>query len=177
SGTLEILFETGDTSISGLTQIPSDVTDFRHLAAVLDGLRALGSGRVLDEVLALVVDSALDVTKTHRGFVMLADERGELECRVARGQDRHLLPGTSLTSGKIPRDVFRTGRSQLVDDLAGDPDHGQTVAIGIRQVMCVPLRVKPIGGGPQPPVDGGHIIGVLYLDGPKRTQRRSSSTL
>src|SRR5262249_25170673 len=47
SGTLEILFETGDTSISGLTQIPSDVTDFRHLAAVLDGLRALGSGRVL----------------------------------------------------------------------------------------------------------------------------------
>ena len=177
SGALEIVFETGDTSISGLTQIPSDVADFRHLAAVLDGLRALGSGRVLEEVLALVVDSALDVTKAHRGFVMLPDDGGELECRVARGQDRRGLPGNSLMSGKIPRDVFRTGRSQLVDDLAGDSDHDHTVAIGIRQVMCVPLRMMPIGGGPQPPSDSGRVIGVLYLDGPKRAQRRSSSTL
>ena len=41
--------------------------------ALLEGLRALGSGRVLDEVLALVLDSAIEVTGAERGFIMLAN--------------------------------------------------------------------------------------------------------
>jgi hypothetical protein len=46
------------------------------MAAILNGLRALGSGRVLDEVLTLVIDSALDVTKAERGFIMLPNPKG-----------------------------------------------------------------------------------------------------
>ena len=46
------------------------------MAALLEGLRALGSGRVLDEVLALVMDSALEVTGAERGFIMLAGADG-----------------------------------------------------------------------------------------------------
>ena len=44
------------------------------VAALLEGLRALGSGRVLDEVLALVLDSAIEVTGAERGFIMLAND-------------------------------------------------------------------------------------------------------
>lgn len=163
---------------SGLREAASDAGDLRQMAAILDGLRALGSGRVLDEVLTLVLDSALDVTKAERGFVMLARPDGELEFKVARGRNRLTLPGTSFTtSTKIPREVFQTGESRIVGDLmdgnlAGL--HDGTIAIGIRHVLCVPLSVSPIaatGGSGKP-----RVIGVLYLDGRERGTMLSQAT-
>src|ERR671912_624657 len=152
---IELVFMTDaatQTSASGLRDATSDVTDLRQMAAIMNGLRALGSGRVLDEVLTLVLDSALDVTKAERGFVMLARPDGELEFKIARGRGRITLPGTSFTtSTKIPREVFLTGQSRIVGDLmdgnlAGL--HDGTIAIGIRHVLCVPLSVNPMSLGP-----------------------------
>jgi serine phosphatase RsbU (regulator of sigma subunit) len=177
SSALELVFEADGTSRSSLSEVASELTDLRQLAGIMDVLRALGAGRVLDEVLALVVDAALEASKADRGFVMLANEHHELEFRVARGRGRQALPGASFsTSGKIPREVFTTGRS-LVDDLEGRPDHAETLAIGIGYVMCVPLRVTAIGTGPHSEGSRTRIIGVLYLDGPKRVPKRSSSIL
>ena len=166
-----------DGSTSGLREATSEVGDFRQMAAILNGLRALGSGRVLDEVLTLVLDSALEVTKAERGFVMLAGAAGELEFRVARGKGGVTLAGSTFTtSEKIPREVFDTGRSRIVADLmegtlAGS--HEGTIAIGIRHVLCVPLTVPARGGaGDAPP----RTIGVLYLDGRERGTLLSSAT-
>jgi serine phosphatase RsbU (regulator of sigma subunit) len=134
---------------------------------------------VLDEVLTLVLDSALDVTKAERGFVMLARADGELEFKVARGRNRITLPGTSFTtSTKIPREVFQTGESRIVGDLMDGKlagMHDGTIAIGIRHVLCVPLSVSPMsaaageGGTPQ-------MIGVLYLDSRERGTMLSEAT-
>src|SRR5713226_8133234 len=74
-----LVFEADAASMSGLMDTTSDVTNLGQMAAILNGLRALGSGRVLGEVLALVLDGALDVTKAERGFIMLANEQGALE--------------------------------------------------------------------------------------------------
>jgi sigma-B regulation protein RsbU (phosphoserine phosphatase) len=179
---VELVFMTDATAIthvSGLRDAASEVGDLRQMAAILDGLRALGSGRVLDEVLTLVLDSALDVTKAERGFVMLARPDGELEFKVARGRNRITLPGTSFTtSTKIPREVFQTGESRIVGDLmdgnlAGM--HDGTIAIGIRHVLCVPLSVNPMvataAAGAKP-----RVIGVLYLDGRERGTMLSQAT-
>ena len=119
---IELVFMTdgSTTHVSGLRDAASDADDLRQMAAILNGLRALGSGRVLDEVLTLVLDSALDVTKAERGFVMLARADGELEFKIARGPNRLTLPGTSFTtSAKIPREVYLTGQSRIVGDLHG----------------------------------------------------------
>src|SRR5215216_1434177 len=115
---VELVFTLGDMEASGLRQTTSDVTDLGQMAAILNGLRALGSGRVLEEVLTLVMDSALDSTKADRGFIMLANAARELEFKTARGKGRQTLPGTSFTtSAKIPREVFQTGKSRIVGDL------------------------------------------------------------
>src|SRR5690349_14264801 len=59
----------------------------RQIAALLEGLRALGSGRVLDDVLSLVLDSAIDVSGAERGFIMLSSgATGELEFKMARNR-------------------------------------------------------------------------------------------
>jgi len=123
-----------------------------------------------------VMDSALDVTKADRGFIMLANAAGELEFKTARGKGRQTLPGTSFTtSAKIPREVFQTGQSRIVGDLMDGnlaAVHEGTIAIGIRHVLCVPLRVRTPGED-----EAGQVIGVLYLDGRDRNALLSKQTL
>jgi serine phosphatase RsbU (regulator of sigma subunit) len=180
SEAIELIFQGDGEPATGLRETATDITDLRQMAAILNGLRALGSGRVLGEVLTLVMDSALEVTKAERGFVMLEGPAGDLEFKVARGRGGLTLPGTSfVTSEKIPREVFTTGRSRIVNDLMdGDlgSGHDGTIAIGIRYVLCVPLRVTPMG---QDPADSTreHVIGVLYLDGRERTTMHSRATI
>ncbi|MSO84012.1 MAG: FHA domain-containing protein [Acidobacteria bacterium] len=50
----EILFLIRDEDLSRERSAISAATELRHMARLLEGLRALGSGRVLDDVLALV---------------------------------------------------------------------------------------------------------------------------
>ena len=175
---IELVFATDGAKTTGFLDASSDVTNLRQMAAILNGLRALGSGRVLDEVLTLVMDSALEVTKAERGFMMLANSEGELEFKIARGRGRTTLSGTSFTtSEKIPREVFQTGQSRTVGDLMeGDyaGQHDRTIAVGIRHVLCVPLLVNPMSAG------GSSIqqktIGVLYLDGKEKSTMLSDAT-
>src|ERR671912_978496 len=68
----DVVFLIGDGPAHTDRSHASAVNDLRQLAALLEGLRALGSGRVLDEVLAMVLDAAIEVTGAERGFIMLA---------------------------------------------------------------------------------------------------------
>src|SRR5262249_10277823 len=123
----------------------SAATELRQMAALLESLRALGSGRVLDEVLAMVLDSAIDVTGAERGFIMMANRNKPLEFKMARRRGKTTLPGSTFeTSRKIPESVYATGQLTIVEDLL-DGDlaqlHTGTVALGIRHVLCTPLRL------------------------------------
>jgi serine phosphatase RsbU (regulator of sigma subunit) len=184
SGGAEVRFLVGEDVAPG-TDV-SSAGGFRHVAALLEGLQALGATRVLDEVLALVLDAAIEVTGAERGFIMLADENGRLDLKLARGLGRVSLSGTNFeTSRKIPEDVFASGREKMVADLR-DGDlagaHEGTVALGIRKVLCVPLRaVRLVDRGDQPA--DARPIGVLYLDSRQRgtllsrTARSALSTM
>jgi phosphoserine phosphatase RsbU/P len=142
----------------------------RQTAALLEGLRALGAGHLLQDVLVLVLDAAIEVSGADRGFIMLAapgGNDGKLEFTVGRGRGRISLEGqTFKISRKIPEDVFARGESRIVADLVEDDaadTHMATVALGIRQVLCVPLKLMRFldqpGVAPEPTR-----IGVLYLD-------------
>jgi phosphoserine phosphatase RsbU/P len=157
------------------------IGDLRQIAALLEGLRALGSGRVLDDVLSLVLDSAIDVGGAERGFIMLAAATGELEFKMARGRGRSTLSGSSFaTSRKIPDEVFRTGEPRVVPDLLDGEladVHMGTVALGIRNVLCVPLRlVRYLDKAEAADVERERRIGVLYLDSREKGTLMSSST-
>jgi sigma-B regulation protein RsbU (phosphoserine phosphatase) len=147
------------------------VGDIRQLASLLEGLRALGSGRVLDEVLALVLDAAIEVTGAERGFIMLANESSDLEMKLARARGKITLPGNRFdTSRKIPEEVFATGELKIVADLLdGDlaDAHRGTVQLGIRHVLCAPLRLVRYLDRADLPSEP-KITGVLYLDSRER---------
>ena len=179
SGGAELVFMiVGAEPLADRASSTTAIGDLRQIAALLEGLRALGTGRVVDDVLSLVLDAAIDVSGAERAFIMLASGTSELEFKMARGRGHVTLPGSSFaTSRKIPEEVFRTGEPQMVQNLL-DPElanvHMATVALGIRNVLCVPLRLVRY-------VDKGEAfgeerrIGVLYLDSREKGVLKSSS--
>src|SRR5947207_2006586 len=177
AGDTDIYFYIDDEAPSVERSAISAATELRQMAALLEGLRALGSGRVIDDVLALVLDSAIEVTGAERGFIMLAIEN-QLEFKLARARGKVTLSGRTFeTSRKIPENVYATGQQQIVEDLL-DGDlaqlHTGTVALGIRHVLCTPLRlVRYVERAEQKGAD--EIIGVLYLDSRERGALRSAS--
>jgi sigma-B regulation protein RsbU (phosphoserine phosphatase) len=102
---------------------------------------------------------------------MLANDAGQLELTIARRAGHVTLPPTGFaTSRKLPDQVFASGQLAVVEDLLDDEHasvHAGTIALGIRQVLCAPLRivryVERSGLG-----TGERSIGVLYLDSRER---------
>ena len=184
-GGAELVFRHPAAVAATSRNVADDATtgaDLRQVAVLLEGLRALSSARVLDDVLALVIDSAIAVSGAERGFIMLANDDGALDLKMARARGRQTLPGSGFdTSRKIPEEVFRTGRTRMEADLLGGDLAGRhvgTVALGIRHVLCVPLRSMQFSDAPAPAEDedGRRRIGVLYLDGRDRATLLSPDT-
>jgi serine phosphatase RsbU (regulator of sigma subunit) len=164
-----------------ITQVPAiTLGDMRQMATLLEGLRALGTVRVLEDVLTFVLDAAIESTGAERGFVMLANPSGQLDFKLARGAGRVTLSGQGFeTSRKIPEDVFRSGEPQMVPDLL-DPGmaaaHPGTVKFGIRAALCAPLRLMRFTDRRETPDEEPRSIGVLYLDSKNRGPLMSPTT-
>ena len=179
TGGAEMVFLLADSPPPVERATTTAIGDLRQIAVLLEGLRALGSGRVVDDVLSLVLDSGIEVSGAERGFIMLAAPTGELEFKMARGKGRTTLPGSSFaTSRKIPEEVFRTGEPRIVADLLDGElanMHTGTVALGIRHVLCVPLRLVRYLDRAEA-VGEERRIGVLYLDNREKGTLLSNST-
>ena len=190
-GGADLLFSLADDMVSSSVRSSTNaVGDLRQVAALLEGLRALGSGRVLQDVLALVLDTAIEISGAERGFIMLAGGTGAaggagaagantLEMKLARARGRETLgDATFQTSRKIPEAAFTTGEIQIVADLldAAMADvHAGTVALGIRHVLCAPLHlVRYVDDASAKSED--RRIGVLYLDSREKGTLLASAT-
>ena len=176
SSECEMVFIVGGASTE--TRSVATSGDFRQIATLLESLRALGSGRVLDDVLTMVIDSALEVTGAERGFIMLAGADSVLDFKVGRGRGRVTLPGRTFeTSRKIPDEVFATGEARIMDlaDAMQAQAHTATMVLGIRHVLCVPLvlvRYVEVAEADS----GEKRIGVLYLDSRESGVLKSPAT-
>ena len=179
-GGADLIFLTADDERSLSSRSTTGARDdLRQINALLEGLRALGTGRVLQEVLALVLDAAIELSGAERAFIMLSTAEGGLEFKLARGREKQTLTDTTFAvSRKIPEEVFRTGASRVVADLldGGFADvHMGTVALGIRNVVCVPLNYVHFVESVEAKGEDRR-IGVLYLDSRERGTLLSDAT-
>ena len=179
-GGADLVFLTADDERSLSSRSTTGARDdLRQINALLEGFRALGTGRVLQEVLALVLDAAIELSGAERAFIMLATAEGGLEFKLARGRDKQTLTdSTFAVSRKIPEEVFRTGTSRVVADLldGGFADvHMGTVALGIRNVVCVPLNYVHFVESAEAKGEDRR-TGVLYLDSRERGTLLSEAT-
>jgi phosphoserine phosphatase RsbU/P len=142
---------------------------FKEIASLLATFRALSSIPLLDDLLALVVDTAIELTGAERGFIMLKDDAGGLTFRCARNSYKRPLDGSSFhTSHRVPDEVFKTGKTSVINDLdlGGDlEDHSSTRRLGVRSIFCVPLHYLAFHeSGSMSSIGRMETIGVLYVD-------------
>ena len=172
----DLRFLIRDTSETATRATTSAVGDLRQTATLLEGLRALGTAKVLDQVLAMVIDYAVTLSGAERGFIMLVNPAGALEFTLGRGPRQTTLSGdTFKTSRKIPEEVFATAEPQLVADLHDEmfaEAHEGTIQLGIRTVYCVPLKLVRYVEHADDAADA-RAIGVLYLDSREKGPLRS----
>ena len=165
----DLQFLIGETPDPVTRATTAGVRSLRQAATLLDWLGALGTARVLDQLLAMVIDFAITLSGAERGFIMLANPTRGLEFTLGRGARQVTLSADAFqTSRKIPEQVFATGDPQFVPDLHDGmiaEEHKRTSRVPIRSVHCVPLML-PRYAERAVEVDDAHPVGVLYLDSP-----------
>lgn len=142
-----------------------------HLGVLLEVARVLHSSMSLEDVLASVLDAAIQVTHTERGVLLLRDAAtGELEASVARDV-RHgtLRPQDLDISKSVLRQVVSSRRELIVKDTEDDVKMRQqasVVRLELHTVVAIPLEKLPVMGSLDTTISGkpAELLGVLYLD-------------
>lgn len=110
----------------------------------------------LDEVLEEVMDTVVELTGAERGYLMLRDDKGELDLRTARNWDReNILDTDAIFSRGIANTAIAQKQPILTTNAQDDARFAGMQSVlshALRSIVCVPLMVRE------------QIIGVLYAD-------------
>lgn len=132
-----------------------------QLQALAEISSVVNSSLDLTTVLNEVMDTIVKLTGAERGFLMLKNETGELDFRIARNVDRETLQASSFEiSRSIVNRVAQSGEPVVTTNAQEDPRFGKqesVVAFNLRSILCVPLKMK------------GELTGVIYADNRVRT--------
>jgi PAS domain S-box-containing protein len=148
-----------------LERISEILIPFEHRFSNLQALAGIGqvvnSTLELDEVLQIVMDTIVRLTGAERGFLMLRNENGEMETRIARNWEQESINKNEFAiSRTIIERVINEGEPVLTTNAREDPRFGgqeSIIAFNLRSILCVPLMVKT------------DLIGVIYTDNRIRT--------
>ncbi len=145
---------------TSLEQISEKIEVFQNEHSNLMALAQVGqvinSSLELDEVLRIVMDNIVRLTKAERGFLMLRDDKGEMITRIARNWEMESINASEKNvSRTVVQRVIDSGESIVTTNAQEDQRFvGQEsiVAFNLRSILCVPLKVK------------NDLIGVIYAD-------------
>jgi sigma-B regulation protein RsbU (phosphoserine phosphatase) len=141
-----------------LNQPNLEKIDREHLLSLYEITRAMNASLNFDEVLNIVLDSMMAVTRAQRGFLVIADEDENLRIQVARSQEGD--PAEESYSTTIVNQVVATREALLTNNAQFDTRYkaGQSIVMkGLRAILCAPMIVKR------------RLVGVVYLDTSIRT--------
>jgi adenylate cyclase len=144
---------------------PAVSADAHLMKLLADVGRTLVSTQSLPDILNRVVDMAFAAVPAERAFLMLRESAdAALEARVLRQRDGK-VPTNATLSRAVVRKVMRERVAMLATDATTNPAMSVTESIvrfNIRSFMCAPLWSQD------------EVIGVLYVDSPKRSQFTSA---
>jgi len=127
-----------------------------EMEALLHVTQVVNSSLDIDQVLNQVMDQIIQLSQAERGFLMLINDWGELQFRVARNMDQETLKGSEFNiSRTIVQRVADDGEPVVTTNAQEDPrfrTQESVVSYNLRSILCVPLRVK------------GQVTGVIYAD-------------
>jgi len=133
--------------------------NIEELNQILNIVRKINNSLNLDEVLQSVLENALKITETYRGFIVLKNKNDKLEFRIGLNKFGQKLRKSSFSVSELAvEDVFNTKESIII---AGGKDVSENEYLNncsifpIKTIFCVPLIVD------------GESLGVIYVDCPE----------
>ena len=130
----------------------ADSLPLRRLLALS---RKLNSEQRIEPLLDEIIDTAVELSRAERAFLLLRDSEGVLQFRVARNMGGEELGSQEQLSTSIAERVAATGQVVMTVDAEADQRFGgsqSVAALQLRSILAVPFRVKD------------RIVGTLYLD-------------
>lgn len=148
--------EKAKTQARDLEELEKSRHRINKLEILINVTKALNSTLNLNELLAKIIDSIINLADTDRGFLMLADSKGEMKFRIARDKNEQSLEERDFeVSYSIINEVTRKGAPLFISDLMEDEQFAKkesVIDLQLRTAICVPLKLD------------NRIIGVIYTD-------------
>ncbi len=128
----------------------------KNLEIILDIVKSINHTLILEDVLQLVLNNAIKLTKSERGFVVLKNSTDKLEFKLGLDSNGKPLPEELFNiSTSVVKDVFDTGQSKFIEDAQSDTNFDPSKSIlrlDLRTILCSPLITED------------KKIGVIYVD-------------
>ncbi|HEY3929988.1 MAG TPA: SpoIIE family protein phosphatase [Candidatus Koribacter sp.] len=158
----------GESVIQRLSswQEHSTYSDLEHLREFLDAARRLNLASAVSEVLTILVDFSLRVTKAERAFFFRCNPGGEITLAYGRDSKGTILTDANTVSHSVLKDALKSGSDFLITDTQQESNWSareSIVAHNLRSILCIPLRRK-VGSRDET------LWGLLYLDSHYRTK-------
>lgn len=153
-------------SISHTEEYPLTISQrFKDLESILSVVKNINSTIILDDVLAVVLTHAIEISHAERGFIVLVDEMGRLEFKLGLDYKGYKLPENYFRiSQSVVDDVFSTGQAKFIEGaqntFAGLPTKS-ILELSLQTILCAPLITE------------NKKIGVIYVDSKKITKVKS----
>src|SRR3989339_1744243 len=101
-----------DSGLKGTLATEETSERVKNLEAILSILNSINRSLILEDVLQLVLKNAIRVTNSERGFIVLKDEKDQLEYKLGLDSQNNELPAKFFNvSNSVVDDVFLTGQS------------------------------------------------------------------
>jgi serine phosphatase RsbU (regulator of sigma subunit) len=150
-------------------RITSANEELQKLSRYIEVNQAFKFSLTPDDVLLLIVDAAIEITGAERGFLMLRNEAGDLEFKIARDNSRNSLVGNVFEmSRSVVEEAFKQNRSVIINDSSESAAlfaRESVRSLDLRSIACIPLRSFQMSEN----MDATtmlkrDVIGVLYVD-------------
>lgn len=126
------------------------------LARLMAVTKAMAAHTDLPKVLEMIMDAAVEITDSERGFLVLREENGQWKVRTARNFDQEAVRGAeNKISRSIAQQVARNGKPICTVNAQEDQRLQAFASVSelkLRSILCVPLILRET------------VIGTLYLD-------------
>lgn len=128
----------------------------QNLEVILNIVNTINKTLVLDEVLNLVLKSAISFTESERGFIVLVDDSNKLTYKLGLDdRGNKLNKDLFKVSMSVIEDVFRSGESRFIESAQNEGENGKSKSIftlELQTILCSPL------------ITGERKVGVIYVD-------------
>ncbi len=154
--------------VATLAAAPRRTGALGRLSAILDVARTVEASEGVDEVFEAVVEAALTITGAESAFLLLRNDSGNLEVRVARSksgdsrgpEDLEVPPAKIAQALARRRDLFTMSGSVALDS-RDDTFEGE-----LDSALCVPILRMRLGQDHETSLISARrdTLGALYLD-------------